>query len=67
MWLVVVVGELRWLLVWQSGSRCCDQRHSVLVCVQVIGCVKSVWLLCEKGARFLGAPVVGWWCCVRTQ
>lgn len=45
MWLVVVVGELRWLLVWQSGSRCCDERHSVLVCVQVIECVKSVWLL----------------------
>lgn len=54
MWLVVV-GELRWLLVWQSGSRCCDERHSVLVCVQVIECVKSVWLLhgrvlVDKGA-----------------
>lgn len=67
MWLVVVVGELRWLLVWRSGSRCCDERHSVLVCVQVIECVKSVWLLYERVLVDKSARVVGWWCCVRTQ
>ena len=49
MWLVVVVGGFRWLLVRQSGSRCCDERHSVLVCVQVTWCVKSVWLPLLKG------------------
>lgn len=41
---VCCVGGWRWL--WGlSGSGCCDERHSVLVCVSTTWCVTSVWLL----------------------